>query len=554
MSEPDASLWAEYRPRYEELAERVLSTENVSVWLHDWSELEKELEERAAGLNRAKDEDTRDRAAEAAYLAFVREVYPEAERSSQRLKKRLLALEDYSPNTESAEFVKRFRNEADLFCEANAPLLAEEAALSTEYNTRVGGLTVQLDGKTMTVPEAEKRLLEPDRALRERAWRARSEAKLSVARDLDGLFLKLLDLRRRIAGNVGADYRSYAWRRWNRFDYTPAESLTFHESIEYEVVPLVRKLHEERRTKLNLPALRPWDFAVDLHSRPPLKPFTTVSELEDGLIRIFSRLDPELAEQFSSLRNGWLELENREGKVPGLGYQSFFPKRKKPYIYHSTTGTHSDVTVLVHEAGHAFHSLASSARNDLTWNFYPGMEFAEVASQAMELLTLPYLSRDEGGFYTEEDAARAKREWLERVLVLLPYLAKSDAFQHWLYTEAPEDVSITALDAKWTELDDHFSPGLDWTGLEHVRAKGWQYFHIFVVPFYMLEYAFAWLGAVQIWQNALHDPQAALKKYRDALALGGTRSLPELFKTAGARFAFDRGTVGELMRFVYEQR
>ena len=275
-----SSLWETYRPAYDELAERALGTENVSAWLHDWSELEKELEEQVATLNRTKDEDTRDKAAEAAYTAFIREVFPEAERRGQQLKERLLTLDGYVPNEESAEFVKRFRNEADLFREANAPLLAEEAALSTEYSTRVGGLTVQLDGETMTVPEAEKRLLEPDRALRERAWRARSKAKRSVAGDLDDLFLKLLALRRQIAKNAGLDYRAYAWRRWNRLDYTPAESLMFHESIEQEVVPLVRKLREERQSEMNLPALRPWDTAVDPSARPPLRPFAEVSELE----------------------------------------------------------------------------------------------------------------------------------------------------------------------------------------------------------------------------------------------------------------------------------
>ena len=182
------------------------------------------------------------------------------------------------------------------------------------------------------------------------------------------------------------------------------------------------------------------------------------------------------------------------------------------------------------------------------------MEFAEVASQTMELLMLPHLNKDEGGFYNEEDAARAKREGLERTLHQLPGQAQSDAFQHWLYAEAPDDVSIEQLDTKWLELEERFDPGVDWSGLERERAKGWHYFHIFAVPFYMLGYAYAWLGAIQIWQNALSDPRTALQKYRAALALGGTRPLPELFETAGARFAFDRATVGELMRFVYSQR
>ena len=407
----------------------------------------------------------------------------------------------------------------------------------------------------MSIPEAEKRLLELDRALRERAWRAIHDAKLSVSGELDDLFLKLLKLRRQLAANADlSDFRAFAWRRWNRFDYTPEESLTLHESIASEVVPLITRLREERKRDLKLTALRPWDVSVDPHARPPLEPFNTVEELEDGMARIFNRLDPELAEQFNSLRDGWLDLEAREGKVPGLGYQGFFFVSKKPYIYWSVNGTHRDVWVLVHEAGHAFHSLASVARNNLIWNFYPGLEFAEVASQTMELLMLPYLSKDEGGFYNKEDAARAKREGLERTLHQLPGLAQHDAFQHWLYAEAPENVTIAQIDAKWLELDERFSPGVDWTGLERERAKGWQDYHVFAVPFYVLEYAFAWLGAVQIWRNALDDPQTALKKYRAALALGGTRPLPELFETAGARFAFDRETVGEAMRFVYSQR
>lgn len=549
------TTWEQLGPRYEELAKRDLTTETVQGWLHDWSELEKDVEEQLAGLQRAKDEDTRDKDAETAYLTFVQTVRPPWEGATQQLKVKLLGLQGYQLDAEQGEFVKRFRNEAELFRDANAPLLAEEITLSSEYSKLMGGLMVELDGETLTIPEAEKKLLEPDRDLRERAWRARSKAELSVSGELDTLFLKLLELRRRMARNAELpDFRSFAWRRWNRFDYTPEESLALHEAIASEVVPLVGSLREERRREMNLSVLRPWDVSVDPQAKAPLEPFGPVLELEEGLVRIFNRLDPELAEQFGSLRDGWLDLETREGKVPGLGYQSFFPKRKMPYIYHSVNQTHGDVTTLVHEAGHAFHSLASAARNDLVWNFYPGMEFAEVASQTMELLTLPYLSKDEGSFYSDEDATRARREGLERVLLLLPYLAKSDAFQHWLYAEAPEDVSINDMDAKWLELEARFDPGVDWSGLERERAKGWHYFHIFAVPFYMLEYAFAWLGAVQIWRNALDDPQTALKKYRAALSLGGTRPLPELFETAGARFAFDRETVGELMRFVYSQR
>ena len=548
------TTWSQFEAAYDDLETQTLTLSNVDSWLREWSDLEKEVSEQHMTLLRAKDEDTRDKAAEAAYTTFIQEVVPPSETVGQKLKLKLLEL-NYEPTADTAEFIKKFRNEAELFRNENTPLLADETTLSSEYNRLMGSLSVELDGETLTVPEAEKKLLEPDRALRERAWRAVQTAKLSVSGELDELFLKLLKLRRQLAANTDLpDFRAFAWRRWNRFDYTPAESMALHASIASAVVPIIVKLREERQEDLGLTGLRPWDTSVDPASREPLHPFTAVTELEEGMARIFTRLDPELAEQFNSLRDGWLDLEAREGKVPGLGYQGFFPVSKKPFIYWSVNGTHRDVWVLVHEAGHAFHSLASVAHNDLTWNFYPGLEFAEVASQTMELLMLPCLSKDEGGFYNEEDAARAKREGLERTLHQLPGLAQGDAFQHWLYAEAPENVSIADIDAKWLELDERFSPNIDWTGLEKERAKGWHDGHIFTMPFYMLEYAFAWLGAVQIWRNALDDPQTALKKYREALALGGTKPLPELFETAGARFAFDRETVGEAMRFVYSQR
>jgi oligoendopeptidase F len=547
--------WAQLGPRYEALAEQDLTTENVGEWLSEWSELEKEVRETYAAVFRAKNENTADKAAEGAFLRFVQEMMPRVQVANQELKTKLLRLDGFTPKPDQTEFVKRFRNKTDIFRAANVPLLAEEQTLSNEFNKLMGALTPELDGETLTIPQAERKLLDPDRGVRERAFRAISEAKLSVSGELGVLFLKLLKLRRQLAKNAGFEsYRDFRWRDLNRFDYTPEDSRTFHDAILAEAVPLLAELREERRQEMSFPALRPWDLQVDPQARPALEPFETTQELEEGLVRIFSRLDPELAEQFASLRDGWLELESRKGKVPGLGYQDFFPKSKKPYIYWSTNGTHRDVWVLVHEAGHAFHSLASVAHNDLVWDFYPGMEFAEVASQTMELLTLPYLTKSEGGFYSKEDALRARYEGLERVLSLMPRLALGDAFQHWLYADAPEDVGIAAIDAKWQELSGRFDPGVDWTGLEDERAKGWQGGHIFEVPFYMLEYAYAWLGAIRIWQNALRDPQTALANYRAALALGGTRPLPELFETAGAHFAFDRETVGELMRFVYEQR
>ena len=549
---PDAQLsWEDLAPRFDALQTQALTTETVPDWLEAWSDLAKDVGEAHAWLMRAKDENTADEGAEAAYGAFVREVLPNSETASQRLSERLLGLKGYTPAPEHTEFVRRLRNQADLFNETNAHLLSEIQALSNEFNKLKGALIVKLDGETLTLPQAEKRLLEPDRGVRERAWRAIQAAEAEVAPALDKLFLKLLSLRRQVAKNAGLpDFRAYQWRALDRFDYTPEDALTFHETIAETVVPLLKEQLERRRRALGVEALRPWDFQVDPGGRTPLKPFETVGELEEGLTRIFSRLDPALGRQFDAMRGGWLDLEPRAGKVPGFGYSLPFPKSERAYIYHSAVGTHADVWVMLHEAGHSFHALAASAAHDLVWNRETGAEFAEVASQAMELLALPYLEEEQGGFYTREEAARARDEQLERVLRLLCGTAHADAFQHWLYADAPEDVTVEAMDAKWVELSERFSPGVDWAGLERAHQKGWQMIHLFFVPFYMLEYALAYLGALQVWRNSLTNKEEALKKYREALVLGGSRSLPELFEAAGATFALDRETVGELAAFV----
>jgi oligoendopeptidase F len=195
-----------------------------------------------------------------------------------------------------------------------------------------------------------------------------------------------------------------------------------------------------------------------------------------------------------------------------------------------------------------------SRRNPLWWNQNAPMEFCEVASMGMELLSAPYLTSDRGGFYSEADAARAYADHLRGIVTFLPYMAVVDAFQHWIYVDAPAGVTAANLDAKWCELWDRFMVGIDYAGLQAEKETGWhRKQHIFTDPFYYVEYGLAQLGAMQVWRNALQDQRKAVADYRTALALGGTRGLAQLFTAAGGQFAFDRRTVGELMALVEEQ-
>jgi oligoendopeptidase F len=216
----------------------------------------------------------------------------------------------------------------------------------------------------------------------------------------------------------------------------------------------------------------------------------------------------------------------------------------------SAVGLHDDLQTLLHEAGHGFHVFESAHLPYIQQLDYTS-EIAEVASMSMELLAMPYLSADKGGFYSQQDANRARSEHLEGMLVFWPFMAIVDAFQHWVYTHADDAMNPANCDAKWSELWDRFMGFFDWSGIEDVKVTGWhRKLHIFQAPFYYLEYGLAQLGAAQIWGNSLRDQSGAVAAYRRALALGGSRPLPELFGAAGAKLAFDAGTLGEAVALI----
>ncbi len=558
----DAHDWDTIRPHYDALTSEALSPDGVLAWLERWSDLEKQLIEARVSAYRAMTEDTADETAERRYLHLVEEINPKAQVAAQALKAKLLALHGYTPHPDQAGMLERLRADASIYRDENVPILTELTVMDAEYNKIVGAMSVTLDAQELTLEAASSRLLEPDRARRETAWHTIHGRWLEERARLDELFLKMLRLRRQIAQNAGLrDYREYIWRAYARFDYSPEDCRTFHDAIQKTVVPLATRLLERDRAAFRLETMRPWDFdfrfQLDPRGRQPLKPFSDVQELTEGGQQIFDAIDPELGAQFQKMRAGFLDLGTRPGKAPG-GYCEYFPISKTPYIFMSAVGTHDDVNTLLHEGGHAFHAFAFGASQPLVWNHWSPMEFAEVGSMAMELLAHPYLERDRGGFYSPEDAGRARLEHLQSIVRFLPYMAIMDAFQHWIYANpadggAPEHITARDLDAKWSELWEVFSPGVDWTGLDDAERSRWhRQGHVFGAPFYYVEYGMAQLGALQVWRNALTDQAQALAAYKRSLSLGYTRNVPELFEAAGARFAFDAETVGSLVALIEE--
>jgi oligoendopeptidase F len=547
-------VWNDLESRYAELQARPLEPDTVYAFLVEWSDLSKTVSETGTFLQLAADLDTADQAAQEQLSHFHQVTQPAVTIADAALRRKVLAVPGPQIPSEAIMVLRRMRTDELAYREENVPIEAEESDLITEYSRLTGSQLVDFQGQQLTVPEIQRHLQEPDRAVRENSWRAWQKAKLKLAPQLDELFLKLLGVRRKLAKNAGfASFRDLIWLKYYRYDYTPEDCYEFHKSIELEVVPLATELLEQHRKSLAVDTLLPWDFywraPVDPHARSPLRPFETVAELEEGAQRIFTALDPELGRQFGEFRRGFCDLGSRPNKM-SHAYCTTFPKREMPFVLENVVGSEHDVQVTLHEFGHAFHGYASMKSQRLIWNHFSATEFVEVPSQSMELLALPYLNKEKGGFYSSDELSRVYQTQVSLVVHLLTWIAFMDSFQHWIYKDAPQEVTIEEMDAKAAELVRRYMPQTNWTDFPKELGKSWHYHHIFTAPFYYIEYGLSWLGALQLWQKSLVEPEQTLRQYRSALTLGNSRSVPELFKAIGAKFAFDRETIRAMMLFL----
>jgi len=544
-SEIDLNTWDKIEPWYRKLVDQpIASAQDLESWLEAVGELNAAVAQIGAKRYVAMTCQTDDPEREASYLEFVREIEPQLKPIHDQIRTRYL--ESPFRKALSADrylvFDRAQANRKALYRSENIPRETELAELEQSYQKIIGAMTIQYEGRELTPSQMAPYLEENDRGVRRTAWELVTNRRLEDRAELDELFDRMIELRVETAKTAGfSNYVDFAYRSRERFDYGIKEAEEFQTAIERVVVPLAKKLQEERRQALGLDTLRPWDLAVDALGRPPLRPFQETEQLAAGTEAIFEKVDPELGAQFGYLRrNGLLDLANRKGKAPG-GYQTTFEADRLPFIFMNAVGLDGDLRTLLHEGGHAFHALASRGETISAYRESP-IEFCEVASMSMELLG----ARDLEQFYSDADANRSYRQLLEGIVLILPWIATVDAFQHWVY-QNPEHTR-EERETAWAGLLDRFGGIVDWTGFELAKKHSWhRQLHIFLYPFYYIEYGIAQLGALQVWQRSLTDRKTAVADYRRALALGGARPLPELFAAAGIRFDFSEETLQPLM-------
>lgn len=547
----DGQDWAQLEPLFAALEERPLRTvEELEEWLVDISELDSVLDGTAARLYIQTSCHTDDEEAMESYMAFQRDVVPEAQKALDRLDRRYLSspLRQELDPRRYEQFDRIKTCDAELFREENLSLQTRDIELSQRYSQIVGGMTIEIDGEQVPLPRASLELEKSDRDHREKIWRLTVERRQQDREEIEEIFEQMLELRQARARNADLDnFRDYRFRSFHRFDYGVAECEAYAEGIREAVVPVLAEIDARRAKRLGLDTLRPWDFEVNPFSSEPIRPFSTEQELIDLARTIFGEVDPRFAAEFTALeKGGMLDLFSRNNKAPG-GYQYFIEDTRIPFIFANAAGKHEDLQILLHEGGHAFHSLASR-EEPLILNRSASLEFCEVASMGFEFFGLEHIDR----IYTPAQAAQARVAHLEKVLRLLAWIATVDAFQHWIYTTS--DTSREGRHAEWVRLRSLYGSTDSWEGLEEAQKTQWhRQGHIFKQPFYYIEYGIAMLGSLQLWCHYREDRAETVRKYREALALGGTRSLAELFEVAGLEFEFGVGLQAPLVERVREE-
>ncbi len=545
--------WQSLEPFLKGLLERPINAkEDLEAWLKDMSELEAVIGEDAAWRQIRMTCNTENKDLEKAFEFFVLEIQPKIQPYADALNRKLID----SPFLKELDeeqyytYIRSVKKSIELFRKENIPLQAEVSVLAQQYGVITGKMSVEVEGKEYTLQQAAKFLENPKREVRKQVYFKIGERRLQDKDALNDMFTTLVQKRHQIAINAGfANYRDYKFQEMGRFDYTKEDCFQFHEAARTHILNIVNFLYDRKRQKLGLSMLRPWDLEAEPEGVTPLRPFATPDELVAKTVDCFTKLNPFFADCLVKMKEmGRLDLESRKGKAPG-GYNCPLEETGAPFIFMNAAGQMHDVTTMVHEGGHAVHSFLAHPLPLTQFKQYP-MEIAEVASMAMELMSMEYW---DSFFDNEEDLRRAKEHQLERVVTIFPWIATIDKFQHWVYENPAHTIEERA--ETWRSIANEYTPiNVDVSGLEEFRKWGWQrQLHLFEVPFYYIEYGIAQLGAIGLWKQFKENKEGAINNYINALQLGGTKTLPQLYEAAGLKFDFSPNYIAELMLFVHDE-
>ena len=544
--------WNKIKSLFDNLDDREInSVLELEEWMLDQSELSAVLEEDMAWRYIKMNIDTTNKELGDRFSFWIKEISPNIAPYSHKLNLKLVN----SPYLKKLDqekyriYLRSVNKQIEIYREENIPLFTTMEEKQQEYGAISAKMSIKVNGLEITMQKAAQLLKSTDRDTREEIYNKISSRRLQDEKVLDNLYDELIILRQTIAKNSGFDnYRDYMFAAMGRFDYKPKDCYDFHDAIAQEIVPIINSFEQRRKDKLGNESYKPWDTSVDVDGLPPLKPFKGGAELTNLSIECFSRLRPYFGECLSTMKAmKHLDLESKNGKAPG-GFMYPLYEIGVPFIFMNAVGSQRDLVTMLHEGGHAVHSFLSRDLSLTEFKSTPS-EVAELASMSMELISMDHWNV----FYTNaSDLKRAKLEQLEKALETLPWVASIDKFQHWIYTNKH---TAQQRKEKWLEISAELGNQIiDWKGNENMHANLWQkQLHLYEVPFYYIEYGMAQLGAIAMWRSYKKLGEEGLDNYMKALKLGYTKSIGEIYESAGIKFDFSAKYVKELANFIKEE-
>ena len=544
--------WEAIESLFENLIQRKInSISDLENWMLDRSELEAVLEEDMAWRYIKMNIDTTDKQLAERFHFWIKEISPNIAPYSHKLNLKLVNnsfLKDLDKEKYKI-YLRSVNNQIQIFRKENIPLFTEMEAKQQEYGAISAKMNIEHNGEKLTMQQAEQLLKSQSRKKRKEIYHKIADRRLQDEVKLDNLFDELITLRQKIAQNAGFDnYRDYMFSAMGRFDYSPKDCFDFHDAIAKEIVPIISAFEKKRKEKLGNKSYKPWDTAVDVNGYPPLKPFNNGNDLTDLSIDCFNKLRTYFGDCLTTMKAmKHLDLESKNGKAPG-GFMYPLYEIGVPFIYMNAVGSQRDLVTMVHEGGHAVHSFLSRELDMTEFKSTPS-EVAELASMSMELFTMDHWDV----FYTDKaDLKRAKSEQLQKALETLPWVASIDKFQHWIYTNKH---NAKERKEEWLKISGELGNQIiDWSGNKNLHAILWQkQLHLYEVPFYYIEYGIAQLGAIAMWRSYKEIGDKALDNYMSALKLGYTKTISEIYETAGIKFNFSAIYVKELADFIKKE-
>lgn len=444
-------------------------------------------------------------------------------------------------------YVQQIKADIRLTDACNVELQVKESMLKQEYSKTAAAPTTQFHGEELNFYGLLKKMQSDNRLIRKEAMKAWAALYESISEKLDSIYTELMKLRLQMAENLGfSSYEEMVFLKMGRYTYTPEDLAVFRRQVCEHIVPICEKLFENQRQRLGIDTLHYYDESIVFPDGNAM-PIGTTQELLEKAGKMYREISKETGDFFDfMLAYDLFDLETRNGKQQG-GYCTTFPDYKAPFIFSNFNGTDADIDVLTHEAGHSFEAYEAMRRIPLTEQTFSTSEVAEIHSMSMEFFTYPWME-----LFFGEHAEKYRKSHLWDALECVPYMACVDEFQHRVYEEKLFD----AMERRkiWSELEKKYMPWRDYDGNAFLENGGFwmQKQHIFMEPFYYIDYALARFGSLEYYGHMMQDYQSAWEDYYHLCCAGGSRSYPELLKIGNLSSPLEEGTVKKILDSIEE--